>query len=670
MSIFQTYLVGLVIAHLAWVYFFTTGLLLRRRDDDDGQHAWSLVDLVSTSVAGMALVGFALVLLGFVHALNRWGIVVGVVVEGLLFWWLRRENWCSWIFWRDTLRKMVRGWTAPACFIYLVLLAASLPAVLPPSGGDAVTYHLAYAVDWANAGAIYVDPFLRFPFYANNFLLFYSAFFVLKLGRYCEFLTWLCGLLSCLGVLGFFSRAEMSPQSQSSGGKQLQPHEFLIPLAVGLSPTFLHYLNVAMIDVPIGLFVLVPTLCAYRASTERSLKRELVVTAAFCVGMKLTLIGLLPFFIASLFFACARHVPWRKLGLLCLALVGLSLPWYVRNLIATGDPVPPLLNIYFHHPDPIYTPWDVWLYSRGYVAKKNPMELLLLPFRFFRDPTSAGIGEPGVSAMVLLLYAPILFLFAQLWLRRRHRSPASLIYMSAALVYVAAPWFVSPEGRHSLHWYPVLGGWVGVVISHLDRLVEARWNSWPGILSRRLATAAFSCALMCPTISHTSLRFYRSYYTGTLPLCAPRTQLKAQLKTRALRYREGQAVIESLSPDHTNERVLAFGRVTKAFFFRKAKIVSVGDYFGPARFGDLTTQIMRGDCRPYLKRFRISAVMVDSKIASDFPAMYRQFETQLEQDGFIEYRCRKAGSVPVFLKNDISPSRRLVRVKDDSLPIH
>ena len=63
--------------------------------------------------------------------------------------------------------------------------------------------HLAYAVDWANAGHIYADPFLRFPDYANNFLLFDSAFLILKLGDYCHFLTWLCGLLTCLGVLGF-----------------------------------------------------------------------------------------------------------------------------------------------------------------------------------------------------------------------------------------------------------------------------------------------------------------------------------------------------------------------------------------------------------------------------------------------------------------------------------
>ncbi|HEY4661887.1 MAG TPA: hypothetical protein VIG91_10325, partial [Terriglobales bacterium] len=101
------------------------------------------------------------------------------------------------------LQEFVKGWTLPACSIYVVFLALAIPAIVPPTRGDAVSYHFAYAADWANAGRIYVDPFLRFPYYANNFLSFDSAFFILKLGDYCHFLTWLCGLLTCLGVLAF-----------------------------------------------------------------------------------------------------------------------------------------------------------------------------------------------------------------------------------------------------------------------------------------------------------------------------------------------------------------------------------------------------------------------------------------------------------------------------------
>ena len=158
----------------------------------------------------MALSGFGLLLLGFAHLLNQFGLAGLLVLEAAFFWLLKRDNWLSFIFWRRIVHDFVKGWTFPAVSIYVLFLALGIPAILPPTLGDPVSYHLAYAVDWANAGRIYVDPFLRFPYYANNFLLFDSAFFILKLGDYCHFLTWLCGLLTCLGVLAFFAPAELA----------------------------------------------------------------------------------------------------------------------------------------------------------------------------------------------------------------------------------------------------------------------------------------------------------------------------------------------------------------------------------------------------------------------------------------------------------------------------
>jgi hypothetical protein len=287
MPIFQTYLAGLAVAHVAWLYFFTTGLLLRRSDSRQPR-SFSLADLVITSVAGMALSGFSLVFLGFAHLLNLFGILIVLLVEAVLFWRLKGDNYLCWTFWRATLRGFINAWTMPALFIYLLFLMLAAPSVLPPTFADSVTYHLPYAVDWANAGQIYVDQFLRFPYYANNFLLLYSALFVLKLGSYCHFLTWLCGLLTCLGVLAFF--APDAPEVRRLPPKRwrFRLHQFLIPLCVALCPIFLRYLNVGLLDVPIGLFLLIPIFCAYRTLSGERLERELVVIAAFCMGMKLT----------------------------------------------------------------------------------------------------------------------------------------------------------------------------------------------------------------------------------------------------------------------------------------------------------------------------------------------------------------------------------------------
>src|SRR5947209_9342806 len=105
MLVFGTYLMGLTAAHLAWFYFFTTGLLLRPVSDE-APH-FSIGDLVITSVAGMALSGFSLLVLGFSHALNAIGILIGLVTEAVLFWLLKGNNWLCLSFWVRTWKRFI-----------------------------------------------------------------------------------------------------------------------------------------------------------------------------------------------------------------------------------------------------------------------------------------------------------------------------------------------------------------------------------------------------------------------------------------------------------------------------------------------------------------------------------------------------------------------------------
>jgi hypothetical protein len=77
MSMFQTYLMGLAVAHLAWFHFFTAGQLLRSRVPDESD-SFSLADLIITSVAAMALSGFGLLFLGFARLLNHFGMLIAL----------------------------------------------------------------------------------------------------------------------------------------------------------------------------------------------------------------------------------------------------------------------------------------------------------------------------------------------------------------------------------------------------------------------------------------------------------------------------------------------------------------------------------------------------------------------------------------------------------------
>jgi hypothetical protein len=614
----------------------------------------------------MALSGFGLLLLGFAHLLNRFGLAGLLILEAAIFWLLKRDNWLSFIFWRRIVQDFVKGWTFPAFSIYVLFLALGLPAILPPIGmppigSDAVTYHLAYAADWANAGRIYVDQFLRFPYYANNFLLFDSAFFILKLGNYCHFLTWPCGLLTCLGVLGFFAPPELHSTNDPQGPSPLPSlHQFLIPLCVALSPVFLAYLNNGYVDVPIGLFILVAVLCVYKTLSHQLCVRELVVIAAFCVGMKLTLIGHLPFFVVSLLLASALRLPRREMALLVFALVGLSLPWYIRNLWEAHDPAPPIFNLYFKHPDPIFTEADAGIYSTGRESNlKKPLHLLLLPFQYFIGPGQPPFGRKGVSAAFLLLYAPIVFLLVWLVCRKRCHPPEGFVYLSVAAAYLAIPWFYNPDARHALHWYPVLMAWVGVAISMIcslaERLSGSRLATWT-----RIATAAFCCGLIVPSPTHASVKLYQKYYRGTSEFAALGGDRKRYLEKKVAGYRGVEAVIKTLkAEDKQQTHVLAL-MVNHQFYFRKnANIISVGDHFGPARCGDLFKELSQGeDCLSYLRRLDVSAVItqpVARKGGIWWPRVYAKFRTRLRDCDYIEYRCGGDKSVAIFLKSDIKP---------------
>jgi len=658
MSVFASYLLGLVVAHVAWLYFFTTGRLLWQNRPDNPQPV-RLDTLVVTSVAGMALSGFGLLFLGSVHLLNRFGFAGLLVSEATLFWLLKSDNWLSPTFWRGIVQEFVKAWTFPALCIYIVFLALGLPAILPPTGSDPVSYHLAYAADWANAGDIRVDPFLRFPYYANNFLLFDSAFFVLKLGNYCNFLTWLCGLLTCLGVLAFFASSELRRTNKHQRRRWFfSLHEFLVPLSLAISPVFLAYLNNGFVDVPIGLFVLVPVLCAYKTLSHRLFTRELAITAAFCVGMKLTLIGHLPFFIASLLLASIHRLRAREIALLLSVLVAFSLPWYIRNLWETHDPTPPIFNSYFKHRDPIFNQADAdWIYRTGKETDlKRPLRLLLLPFRYFIAPGQAPFGLHGVTAAFLLLYVPMLFLVVLLCYRKTWHAPKGFIYLSGASAYLALSWFYNADGRHAIHWYPVLVAWIGVVISIIclraDRLWGPKLATWTHVV-----TAAFCFALVVPSPTRSSVELYRKYYAATSDFASFGGDRKRYLEKNVPGYRAAEAVVKTLRSEHKQHtRVLAL-LLNLNFYFRKnANIISVGDYFGPARYGDLYNEVVRGkDDLSYLTRLDISAVITQPSLPDTaiwWSMYYVRLREYLRDCDYIEYSCDEK-NIAIFLKSDI-----------------
>jgi len=116
-------------------------------------------------------------------------------------------------------------------------------------------------------------------------------------------------------------------------------------------------------------------------------------------------------------------------------------------------------------------------------------------------------------------------------------------------------------------------------------------------------------------------------------------------------YRESQAVIETLTSNgQRRSRVLVFGNETPAFYFRREHIKSVGDDFGPARLKELIAEIQRGDCRPYLDRLHVSAIIIDPKVAARSPALYTKIPARIGTGPFCRIPLRQRLSSSVFEK--------------------
>ena len=60
-------------------------------------------------------------------------------------------------------------------------------------------YHLTYAADWANAGYLKIDPFIRFPLAQFNVELLFAMCMVLHLTAYVQFVTWIFFAMSATG---------------------------------------------------------------------------------------------------------------------------------------------------------------------------------------------------------------------------------------------------------------------------------------------------------------------------------------------------------------------------------------------------------------------------------------------------------------------------------------
>ena len=171
-------------------------------------------------------------------------------------------------------------------------------------------------------------------------------------------------------------------------------------------------------------------------------------------------------------------VAWRRLTPLTLALFAapaavVALPWYVKNLAQTGNPLYPFV---FGGVNEYAERWiDDAIHEHGH--GRGPLDALLLPFRLLAEGDDFDRGS---------WLSPLFLLFAPLSLLDPRRRRACALALAAALVYLVAWFATSQQARFLLPLAPVLA-----VLAALGIVALAR----RGGLGRLLAPLAAGAAL-------------------------------------------------------------------------------------------------------------------------------------------------------------------------------
>ena len=143
----EQFLIGVVIAHIAWLYFYITGTIVTRpRSDESASQA--LLSIVVASACGIALTAFVTFALGQIGLIRPLGFALWLALLFVAFI-LRGDSPLKAEFWRTRFAAAYKAIASPAIVVYVVGLADAIPATLPDRMFDAFFYYSVLANDYA-----------------------------------------------------------------------------------------------------------------------------------------------------------------------------------------------------------------------------------------------------------------------------------------------------------------------------------------------------------------------------------------------------------------------------------------------------------------------------------------------------------------------------------------
>jgi hypothetical protein len=361
-------------------------------------------------------------------------------------------------------RRQGFGFTHPSRWRRLALaalaglgLATLIATLAPPSSMDATVYHLRIAREFLRTGRWTEIPEVVQSYQPLYVQMLFAEAFGLWDDVFAALTHWALGIGAVL-VAGAWSRR--------LGGSAL-----LGMVIFGLGALFTWESTSAFIDLALTLFASLGLLWATRADEPGAVWLA-AVFVGLASGSKLTggVAALQAAVLVGVFSAGGRRQAWRNAGFLIAVAFALPLPWYLRNVWFTGNPVFPVGNVWLGLP---IRPLAGAQYGYG----GDLIHLLTSPFDIFWR------GEPFDKGWAM---GPAYFALVPLGIFVTWRTKVGRAAAGVITTWWLVWFFSSPQTRLLL---PVLPTAAGVAAAGAVAALASA-EKW----LRRAATATLVCA--------------------------------------------------------------------------------------------------------------------------------------------------------------------------------
>ncbi len=373
------------------------------------------------------------------------------------------------LFFRGKKESNARDWEKWLCAAMgVVFFLSCLQALSPPTGNDALAYHLYHPKEFVLHHRIFSVPYEREALWPYQTEMLFTLGLLLQGTMLAQLFHWVFYVLTALAVYVFGKRF----YGRSAAAIAATVFAFC-PAAFAQS-------GQAYVDLSLAFytFLAVYVFCLRDVLGER---RSVVLSGVFCGGALATkYLALSSAAALSLLWLLCPGRRFRNLFLFVTASAFIAGGWYLRSWVIAGNPVYPFFSEIFGQG----FSFDA---GAGVGMGNGVVDFLKFGWNLSMHPGAFG-GE--ILGPLFLLFLPLLLLFM--------KKPGSrAFYLSFfSVLYIFLLFHQSQQARFYLSVAPILSVGVGVALSH----VMAR----KGVL-QKIAVTVFSTVLFL----HMGIFLYR-----------------------------------------------------------------------------------------------------------------------------------------------------------------